>query len=171
MSTHPDLQADERTTLEQFLDQQREIVLEKVDGLTDEQVHARILPATDLTMATIVKHLAQVEDRWVQGRLVGGGMPEPWASAPFDTDPEWDFHSAGENSLDELRALYLAACERSRSALAGFDSLDTPAVVPSFGKGPVCVRWVFVHLIEETARHLGHLDLLLDATLAAAPPR
>jgi hypothetical protein len=168
MATHPDLApADERTALEQRLDEQRELVLEKVDGLDDDQVHARILPATDLTMAGIVKHLARVEDRWVQGRLVGAGISEPWASAPFDADPDWDFHSAVDDSLDELRRLYHETCARSRAAVATFDSLDTLAVVPSFGVGPVSVRWVLVHLIDETAHHLGHLDLLRDAIDAA----
>jgi uncharacterized damage-inducible protein DinB len=171
MARHPDLRADERTTLEQFLDQQREIVLEKVEGLDDDQVHARILPATELTMAGVVKHLANVEDGWVQGRLLGTELPEPWASAPFDEDVDWEFHSAVDDSLDDLRRLYLDACARSRATLATFDSLDTPAAVPSFGKGPVSVRWVLVHLVEETARHLGHLDLLRDATLAAARRR
>ncbi len=59
MARHPDLDADERSTLEQFLDQQREIVLEKVADLDDDQVHAQILPATDLTMAALVKHFEE----------------------------------------------------------------------------------------------------------------
>ena len=168
MARHPDLRADERTMLEQFLDQQRELVLEKIDGLDDAQGHAHLLPATDLTIAGIVKHLAYVEDRWVQSRLVGIDV-EPWASAPFGRDVDWDFHSAAEDALADIGALYRAACDRSRTSIARFESLDTPALVPSFGVGPVSVRWVLVHLIEETAHHLGHLDLLRD-TIESLPP-
>lgn len=171
MARHPDLDADERTTLEQFLDQQRELVLELFADLDDDEARARILPATDLTMAGLLKHLAYVEDQWVQGKLLGGPKPEPWASAPFDEDVDWDLHSAIDDPLDDLRQLYLDACARNRAALATFDSLDTLAALPSFGKGPVSVRWVLVHLVEETAHHLGHLDLLRDATIAARATR
>lgn len=58
--------------------------------------------------------------------------------------------------------LYTAACARSRAVLAGFRSLDAVAAVPSFGIGPVNLRWILVHMIDETARHAGHLDLLRD---------
>ncbi|MFD1084591.1 mycothiol transferase [Micromonospora andamanensis] len=84
-------------------------------------------------------------------------------SAPLDVDADWDFHSAGEDSPADLRALYVAACQRSRRAAAGHPSLSDRAAKPSFGGGPVSLRWIFVHMIEETAQHRGHLDLLRDA--------
>jgi len=59
-------------------------------------------------------------------------------------------------------SLYASACSRSRSALAGCESLDQVAAVSSFGIGPVNLRWILVHMIDETARHAGHLDLLGD---------
>jgi hypothetical protein len=154
--------ADERTALEQFLDQYRHIVTSK---LADDQAHAsaHVLPATDLTLGGLVKHLAWAEDRWFQGKLLGLELPEPWASAPLAEDPNWPFHSSQHDSVDEVLSLYSSSCARSRAAAGQFDSLDTVAAVPSYGKGPVNLRWIFVHMIDETARHAGHLDLLRDA--------
>jgi uncharacterized damage-inducible protein DinB len=78
-------------------------------------------------------------------------------------DRDWPFHSSQHDSVDEVLSLYAAACARSRAAAGRFDSLDAVAAVPSFGKGPVNLRWILVHMIDETARHAGHLDLLRDA--------
>jgi uncharacterized damage-inducible protein DinB len=161
---NPDLQpGDERTALEQRLDQYRHIVAAKLADLDHSQASAQVLEATDLTVGGIVKHLAWAEDRWFQERLLGGEAPEPWASAPMADDPDWPFHSSHQDSVEELGGVYASACARSRAATAGFDSLDAVATVPSFGKGPVNLRWILVHMIEETARHAGHLDLLGDA--------
>jgi len=66
------------------------------------------------------------------------------------------------DSVDGIVELHAAACERSRSAVRGCDSLDHVAAVPSFGVGPVNLRWILIHMIEETARHAGHIDLLRD---------
>jgi Protein of unknown function (DUF664) len=155
--------ADERTALEQFLDQYRHIVTSKLADLDQAQASARVLVATDLTVGVIVKHLAWAEDRWFQGKLLGLELPEPWASAPLAEDADWPFHSSQHDSVDQVLFLYSSACARSRAAAGQFDSLDTVAAVPSYGKGPVNLRWIFVHMIDETARHAGHLDLLRDA--------
>jgi hypothetical protein len=161
---NPELQpGDERTALEQRLDQYRRIVETKLADLDHAQASNRVLEASDLTVGGIVKHLAWAEDRWFQERLLGAEPPEPWASAPMADDPDWPFHSSHQDSVEELLGLYSSACARSRAAAARFDSLDAVAAVPSFGKGPVNLRWILVHMIEETARHAGHLDLLRDA--------
>jgi Protein of unknown function (DUF664) len=161
---NPNLQpCDERTALEQRLDQYRHIVTTKLGDLDHSQASTRVLEASDLTVGGIVKHLAWAEDRWFQERLLGAEAPKPWASAPLADDPDWPFHSSHQDSVQELLGLYTSACARSRAAAAGFDSLDAVAAVPSFGKGPVNLRWILVHMIDETARHAGHLDLLRDA--------
>lgn len=115
-----------------------------------------------------MKHLAWAEDRWFVGKLLGQSLPEPWASAPLSDDPNWPFHSAHNDSVEKLIALYSASCTRSRAAAAGFDSLDASAAAVSWGQGPVNLRWLLVHMINETAWHIGHLDLLRDAIDAAA---
>jgi uncharacterized damage-inducible protein DinB len=160
--TFPDLDGDERTTLDQFLDHYRRRTLARLTRLSDEQARTRTLPATNLTPAGVVKHLAHMEDHWFTARVGGGELPEPWVSAPFTSQPDWDFVSAAEDTVEEVADLYRTATDRSREVLNRLRSLDTTAPRPSFGKGPVTLRWVMVHMLEETACHVGHLDLLTD---------
>jgi len=158
--TDPDQTADERTSLLQFIDYQRATILLKAEGLTREQLNQRLEPST-MTLGGLLKHLARVEDSWIQERFVGGSKLEPWAGAPFDGDPDWDWHSAKDDSAEYLHKLYESACERSRTAIAD-SGLDDLAAVQSPGH-PWTLRWVLLHLIEETARHAGHADLLREA--------
>jgi uncharacterized damage-inducible protein DinB len=152
---------DEATMLAEYLDWYRAGVVEKVRGLDHEQLH-RVLVPSGTTLGGLVKHLAGVEDHWFQHVLRGVDELEPWTSAPWDDDPDWDFHSAVEDTPDELVALYLAACDRSRVAADGL-ALDTPAVRDRGDQRPD-LRWILVHMIEETARHLGHVDILRELT-------
>ncbi len=155
----PDLQADERTTLVAFLDYHRATFLSKIAGLTYEQMNVA-LPPSDLTLAGLTKHLALVEDSWFQERFVGVEV-EPWASAPFDDDRDWEMHSAKHDSPDDLLALYQAAVARSQATLNALESLDARSAVNDRREGiPYSMRWILVHMIEETARHNGHADLL-----------
>ena len=159
----PDLQADERTTLVQFLDYHRATFLGKIDGLDHEQLNRR-LPPSSLTLASLTKHLALVEDSWFHEDFLGVSLPEPWASAPLDDDPDWDLHSAADDEPADLVALYIAACDRSRAIVRAADSLD--AVSARIGPRETkaySLRWILLHLIEETARHNGHADFLREA--------
>ncbi|MEU8813458.1 DinB family protein [Actinoplanes sp. NPDC048796] len=155
---------NERDTLAQFLDQHREWTLAALDGLTEADAAARLLPATTMTIGGIVKHLAHMEDLWFTHKLLGEPYPEPWASAP--PGEQWAWSSAADDSVDELRTLYTEACARSRAAVARIDDLDTRAALPSFGKAPVSLRWLWTQMIRETAQHRGHLDLMLDVIRA-----
>jgi hypothetical protein len=151
---------DERSVLEGMLDWYREGVIVKVADLAPAD--ARRSPVrSGTTIAGLVKHLALVEDSWFTHRFAGLPEPEPWASAPWDDDRDWEFHSAVDDDLADVVALYRAACERSRSVAAGRD-LDDLAAVEARGR-PFRLRFALVHLIEETARHLGHLDILREA--------
>jgi len=151
--------ADEPTLLLAMLDWYREGVLRKVDWLDPRHVRARPLRSA-LTIGGLVKHLALVEDSWFTRRFAGLPEPEPWASAPWDDDVDWEMTTGATEPLDASVALYRAAIERSRSACAG-RSLDEPAAAPAHGKD-FTLRFAIVHLLEETARHLGHLDLLRE---------
>ena len=157
----PPTAADERTTLDAFLDAQRATLLSKAEGLYGEQLRQR-LPTSELTLAGLLKHLALVEDDWVQVRFLGLPELEPWASAPWELDRDWEFHSAVADDPEVLFALYRGACERSRSALAAVD-LDAVSVGRDRDGRPWSLRWVLNHLVEETARHNGHADLLREA--------
>jgi hypothetical protein len=171
MNDYPAIAADERSTLDQLLDFHRAGVVRTLDDLTDAEAAAGVLPATELTVGGVVKHLAAMEDLWFSHKLLDVPSAEPWRSAPFNQDPDWEFHSAADNSVAELRALYLSACDAGRRITAGFGSLDVLAVRGSFGGQFVSLRWIYLHMIEETAQHRGHLDLLMDAVRQARPRR
>lgn len=143
------------------------MVLAALDGVSDRVAGERLLPATDMTIGGIVKHLAHMEDLWFTHVLLGVDFPEPWTAV--GTDETWAWASARDDSVEALRGLYESACERSRAAVAGFGRLDERAARPSFGKAPVSLRWMLVHMIRETAQHCGHLDLLRDTLSPDAP--
>jgi uncharacterized damage-inducible protein DinB/predicted enzyme related to lactoylglutathione lyase len=150
--------AGERELLEQLLDWYRDGVVAKVEGLAQDDATTSPL-RSGTTVAGLVKHLALVEDSWFTDRLGGGGEPEPWASAPFDEDPDWEFHSAAGEPLEASVELYRQACARSRAVAAarGLDDEGTTERGRTFS-----LRFALLHLVEETARHLGHLDVLCE---------
>lgn len=154
---------DERTMLTAMLDWYREGVVLKVEGIGAEVAAASPLPSST-SIAGLVKHLALVEDGWFTQHFAGHPEPEVWADIDWDADPDWEFHSAQTDDIRDLVATYQQACERSRAITAAHE-LDDLATSPS--KRQFNLRWALVHLLEETARHLGHMDILreqLDGT-------
>lgn len=150
--------ADERTTLEAFLDFYRAAFAAKVRGLTDEQANRRLVPS-QTTPASLVKHLARVEMSWFQHRLAQTPLEElPYLQRVF-ADPDRDFRVEPDETVDVLLARYEEQCETSR-AIASTKELDD--VVPHPELGEVSMRWIVVHMIEETARHAGHADILRE---------
>jgi len=155
--TEPPLSGGEAQLAFAFLDYHRETLMMKVAGLDSAQL-ATALPPSPMTLGGLVKHLALVEDSWLCDRFAGSPEPEPWASAPFDDDWDWEFHSAVDEPMDDVLALYELACQRSRDAAEGH-SLDDHAANAS---RPFTLRFAYLHLIEETARHAGHIDILRE---------
>ncbi len=151
--------ADERTMLTGMLEWYRDGVVAKVAGLGDRDARRRLV-GSDTTAVGLVKHLALVEDSWFHQRFSGRPAPEPWASAPWADDPDWEFHSALEDPLADVVALYQAACERSRASCADAE-LDAAS---QDDRRPFTLRYALLHLVEETARHVGHLDILRELT-------
>jgi hypothetical protein len=145
----------ELQTLTSMLDFLRGTVVHKVTGLTDEQAASRPVPASELTPAGVVKHLTGAERFWFSIDFAGLDLEYPWP----DDDPHGAFGLAPEDTVAGLVAAYEAECERSRQAIAGAD-LGAKAR----GKGMEFVlRYALTHMIEETARHCGHLDLLRES--------
>lgn len=144
--------ADERTVMEGFLEQYRAIVVRKVDGL-DDQLARRELVGSKTTIAGLIKHLRWVEEAWFVEVLAGGRRPA-WR----DDDPERQFR-IGDEPLAGLVLDYRRVCERSRS-IAAEHSLGDTGQHPRFGA--VSLRWIYLHMIEELARHSGHLDVLRE---------
>jgi hypothetical protein len=159
----PEPIADELTALTQFLDYHRATLVAKATGLDRAQLATRLEPSA-LTLAGLLKHAALVEDSWFGVVLLGQDEREPWASAPWDDDPDWEFTSAVDDEPDELFAIYGAACERSRAAVAEVGNLDAVSAGRSRRSGErFNLRWIMLHMLEETARHNGHADLLRES--------
>jgi uncharacterized damage-inducible protein DinB len=149
---------DERTILTTFLDYARDTVHAKCAGLSDADARRAPLPGSPLmTISGLVSHLRWVESAWIEKNLLGGTITAPWT----DDDPDREFRIAVEVPLTQLLAEYRAACARHRELVASLD-LDTPSKGDLWRAEPVTLRWVLLHLTEETARHNGHLDILRE---------
>jgi uncharacterized damage-inducible protein DinB len=162
MRTEPAAVGSDRELIGQYLDYQRETMLLKTAGLSREQLAQRLPPST-LTLGGLLNHLALVEDTWMQDRFLGLPEREPWASVDWDADPDWEFRTAADLEPDELRRRYRGACDRSRQVVAEAADLNQLSVTPKRNGELFSLRWVLLHLVEETARHAGHADLLREA--------
>jgi uncharacterized damage-inducible protein DinB len=145
----------EREVLEAFLDMYRQIVSRKVAGLPEEQLRQRLVPSRT-TLAGLIQHLTSVEQEWFQLVLAQRPVPEVEGRP---ADDGWAVRP-GETAASIIAA-YDRACQASREVAAGFGLDDA---VPHPRLGQVSLRWVYVHLIEETARHAGHADILREQT-------
>lgn len=150
----PPEDGSERQVLTGLLDFLRATVVNKVAGLTDEHTFAAPVAPSELTPAGLIKHLTGVERFWFAIDFAGADLPFPW---PED-DPHGCFPLLDGDSLAAIVAAYLEECERSRRAIA-----DAPLDQMAAGPGMTFnLRYALAHMIEETARHCGHLDLLRE---------
>src|SRR5262249_50559706 len=121
---------------------------------------------SSMTLGGLLKHLAFVEDFWFSRSLHGQDPQPPWDTVNWEADPDWDWHSAAEDSPEQLFALWQDTVARSRSlvtAALADDDLKQPArrTWPD-GRAP-SLRWILCHMIEEYARHNGHADLIRES--------
>jgi hypothetical protein len=149
---------DEIANLTAFLDHCREVFRHKAGGLDAAQLGAT-LPPSDLTLGGMVKHLAFVEDWWF-GRQLRDDQDPLWAGVDWAADGDWDWHSAADDSPEQLWALWDAAVERSRAAVAADPRPDRPA---RRGRDGLDLRWILSHMLLEYARHNGHADLIRES--------
>lgn len=157
----PDNFADERRMLRDFLNHYRAILRYKAEGLTEEQLVVRLAPST-LSIGGILNHMALVEHGWFYRGFTDGPILEPWASAPWDDDEDWDFNDGARVPAEELFRRYDEAVERSIGIVDGIDDLDTASLRSTEEEG-WSLRWILVHMIEEYARHCGHADLIRES--------
>ncbi|HEY3505537.1 MAG TPA: DinB family protein [Actinocatenispora sp.] len=150
---------DERAMLATFLDYARATVHAKCEGLSDELARQAPLPLSPLmTISGLVNHLRWVEYWWFQVVFLGEPDEGPWT----DEDPDREMRIAVDMPLSQVLAEYEEQTARYRELVAGTD-LDARAKRERHGGGElVNVRWILHHLIEETARHNGHLDILRE---------
>ncbi|UMG91482.1 DinB family protein [Nocardioides sp. TF02-7] len=155
------------TTVRAYLDYHRDTLRWKVDGLTREQL-AQTLPPSTMTLGGMLKHLALVEWSWFERVLHGRPPVSPFVDVDWDADPDWDWHSAVDDSPEQLRQWFDEAVARADAAideaLAAGKGLDVESALPSRREeGHFTLRWILLHMIEEYARHNGHADLLREA--------
>lgn len=141
--------------LEAFVDYYRGVITGKLRGLSEAQARRRLVPSLT-TLIGLVKHMAAVERNWFQHRLAEIPREQIPANSTGD-DASWVV-GPGETIADVI-AEYEAACAESRQ-YAEWYALDHS--VPHNRLGRVSLRWIYVHMIEELARHAGHADILRE---------
>jgi uncharacterized damage-inducible protein DinB len=157
----PDSTGSERQVLEAFLDFHRQVLVSKVDGISENEARQRRVPSKT-TLAGLIKHMIGVERGWFQEVLAGRNREDIGPNVGGG-DESWDL--AQNETASSLVKEYEQTCEQSRQTAARF-ALDD--AVPQPDMGQVSLRWVYVHMIEETARHVGHADILREQTDGAA---
>ncbi len=153
--------ANEKDTLVAFLDYYRELMLDKVGDLSQDQLGVRLEPST-MTLAGMIYHLAVVEQSWFSNHFLGLDLTEPWVSVDWETDRDWEWDVAPTLEPEVVLSAYRSAFERSNEIIEAADSLDRVAAVGWEGS-EITLRWILVHMIEETARHAGHADLIRES--------
>ncbi|MEU0626827.1 DinB family protein [Streptomyces sp. NPDC005989] len=149
---------DERTQLATFLDYVRATARAKCEGISPEDARRAPLPGSPLmTIAGLINHLSWVEYYWFEVAFLGGSDEGPWT----DEDPDREMRIAVDMPLADVLSLYEERTTRY-SELVASTSLDTPAEQPRRDGRHPDLRWVVMHLIEETARHNGHLDMIRE---------
>jgi uncharacterized damage-inducible protein DinB len=143
---------DERTMLTAFLDYLRDRMIAKLDGLDDEQARRSLVPS-GTSLLGLVKHLAVVELGWFVWSFLG---------EDFDVGPSGDNLSPDDN-IASVVEMYRSAFARSQQIAADVPDLDQRAVRSRRpGHETQSMRWILVHMIEETARHAGHADIIRE---------
>ena len=162
----PPVAGDETATLLGSLERTRATLAWKCGGLDAAGLRATH-PPSSVTLGGLLKHLALVEDDYFSRRLLGRERGPPWDAVDWDADPDWEWHSAAEDTPEQLQMLWQDAVARSRSAVAealadgGLDRLAR-GVTDSRGEAP-SLRRILIDLIEEYARHAGHADLIRES--------
>lgn len=153
----PARDADERTSLEVWLEFHRATLAMKCRGLTAEQLARRAVPPSGLCLLGLVRHLAEMERHYFRRSFSGEGLP--WLHGdPADPGVCRDFEGASSATAEADVEVWRAECARSRLVTAAAPSLDSQAA----GDAAVTLRWTMVKMIQEYARHNGHADLLRE---------
>ena len=161
--TEPEPAGDERALLMQFLQAQRDLVAWKLADADFDALQS-VSTASGLQPLGVLRHLITVERWWFRDRSAGEtGLSYDWT----DDDPDGEYRLQPGETVDSLLADYAAESRRCDAAVAQ-RSLDAVGEQCRFS-----LRWTYLHMIEETARHLGHIDLLrelADGSTGSEPP-
>jgi hypothetical protein len=156
--TEPPTVAGERAALEAWLDYHRETLLLKCQGLTGEQLVKRAAAPSSLSLLGLVRHMAEVERAWFRRRLAG--QAELGYLYCSDEAPDGDFDFAEASGAEADFTTFTRECELAGQAAAGRSLDDT--FRHHHREETIDLRWVYLHMIEEYARHNGHADILRE---------
>jgi uncharacterized damage-inducible protein DinB len=153
----PPLVAQEREMLDAWLAYHRATLAVKCDGLSDDQLRARAVPPSSLSLLGLVRHMGEVERSWFRRVLSGEQAPPRYYS---DENLDGDFDDVADADVAEAFGYWRDECAHAREHVAAASSLD---VTGTGRQGETySLRWIMVHMIEEYARHNGHADLLRE---------
>jgi hypothetical protein len=147
---------DERAMLEGWLDWHRQTLLGKAAGLTAEQLKLAAVEPSNLTLLGLIRHMTEVERSWFRTRAAGQDVGDVYCT-PDNIDG--DFDDVADADAEANRAAFLAEIELARQAVAALP-LDHEFSTPR--TAAISLRWAYLHMIEEYARHNGHADLLRE---------
>ncbi|BAL92275.1 hypothetical protein AMIS_70550 [Actinoplanes missouriensis 431] len=146
---------DERAMLQGWLDWHRQTLLSKCAGLTAEQLKVASAEPSNLTLLGLVRHMTEVERSWFRQRAAAQDVPDLYSSPD---NPDGDFDDVAQADAEADLAAFRAELELADAAAAGL-SLDSEF---TGRRSQISVRWVYLHMIEEYARHNGHADLIRE---------
>jgi hypothetical protein len=161
----PPAAGNELDTLLGALERQRGYVAWKCGNLDPAGLRATLGPSA-VTLGGLLKHLALVEDHTFSVKLNGREPGPPWDTVDWDADPDWEWHSAAQDSPEQLMTMWQEAADRSRALVAeaiadgGLDRLASYSWPD--GRAP-SLRRLVIDMIEEYARHVGHADLIRES--------
>ncbi|MEU1845348.1 DinB family protein [Micromonospora sediminicola] len=147
-----------RAQFEAFLDEHRDALDRCLDGLTEEQAR-RSLVASRTTLLGLVKHATFVEKVWFDEAVTGRSRAE----IGIPEGSEDSFLLDDGDTIAGIRQAHRAACEASRRATS---SLGLDDVLTGHRRGPLPLRWVYLHVLRELAQHCGHADILREQVVA-----
>ncbi|QRY51580.1 DinB family protein [Mycolicibacterium septicum] len=153
----PPMNADERTTLDGWLDFYRATLALKCEGLDDEQLRSASAPPSGLSLQGLVQHAAEVERNWFRRVLTGEDAPAIFGQRDPDGH-DGGFEVSAESSFAVAAQIWQDEVEQARTNAAARELDDTAA----FMGGEVSLRWIYTHMIAEYARHCGHADLIRE---------
>jgi hypothetical protein len=154
----PDTTASERKTLVDALAGNRAEMLELLDGLTEEQARRSLVPSLT-TLLGLVKHACHAERVWFHATICGRDRAEIGAYPDIDDS----FRLGPDDTIASISAEFRDVCAESDRIAMSYD-LDDTGTHPRLGE--VSLRWMYVHMVEELARHAGHGDILREQILS-----
>nr|WP_090274028.1 DinB family protein [Mycolicibacterium komanii]CRL66928.1 hypothetical protein CPGR_00311 [Mycolicibacterium komanii] len=154
----PPMNADERTTMEGWLDFYRATLAAKCEGLDDEQLRVASVEPSEMTLLGLVQPAAEVERNWFRRVLAGEEAPPIFDTTPRPKGHDGGFELSPDSSYRKAATLWQNEIGHARTNCATRSLDDTSPFMGS----EVSLRWIFAHMIAEYARHCGHADLIRE---------